>query len=90
MKQTQETGLLVLNKRASDGHFTEWLNSLSPQIIFIAVLYKGAPTPKKKPLGSNSGNENKNAGPLEEDSLPSSSLQHQEHIQTQTILEVFI
>lgn len=35
-------------------------------------------------------NENKNPGPLEGGSLPFSFLQHQEHIQAQTILEVFI
>ena len=41
----------------------------------------------QKLLGSNSCHESKSPGPREEGSLPFSSLQHQEHIQTQTILE---
>lgn len=92
MKQSQESGPLILNEKPSDGHFGKLLNSLSVKIIiFIAVLHKPPIQKKKKKLlSSNSCKKNKNSGPLEEGSHPFSFLQHQEHVQAQTILEVFI
>lgn len=48
MKQSQESGPLILNEKPSDGHFGKLLNSLSVKIIiFIAVLHK-PPIQKKK------------------------------------------